>query len=147
VTAALVASDDGGPSRAAAPQPRTVTRQVTVEREATTTVQTGTEAETLPGPGGLSTDEAAALNDQAYALMQAGDWEGALPLLEQALPALQGTYSEDFRYEAYAEYNLGRTLAELDRCEDALTHLERSKELQGNRKEIVEAKKRCRKKD
>jgi eukaryotic-like serine/threonine-protein kinase len=147
VSAALVVSDDGGPSRAAAPQPRTVTRQVTVEREATTTVQTDTEAETPPGPGGLSTDEAAALNDQAYALMQAGDWEGALPLLEQALPALQGTYSEDFRYEAYAEYNLGRTLAELDRCEDALAHLERSKELQGNRKEIVEAKKRCRKKD
>jgi hypothetical protein len=61
------------------------------------------------------------------------------------LPALAGTYSDDFRYEAYAEYNLGRTLAELDRCDEALPHLEQSKELQGNRREIVEARKSCRK--
>jgi eukaryotic-like serine/threonine-protein kinase len=146
VTAALVAAGDGSQEQAAAPEPRTVTTQVTVERNETTT-QTVPETETGSSPGELDLDEAAALNDEAFALMQAGDWEGALPLLEQALPALQGTYSKDFPYEAYAEYNLGRTLAELDRCEEALPRLERSKELQGNRKEIVEAMKSCRGKD
>ena len=76
--------------------------------------------------------------------MQEGEWEEALELLERALPALEGTFSDDFPYEAYAEYNIGRTLAELGRCEEALPHLDRSKELQGNRSEIREAKKICR---
>jgi eukaryotic-like serine/threonine-protein kinase len=147
VTAALVAAGDGSPEQAAAPGLRTVTTQVTVERRETTTQTVTQETATGSGPRELDVDGAAALNDEAFALMQAGDWEGALPLLEQALPALQGTYSDDFPYEAYAEYNLGRTLVELDRCEEALPHLERSKELQGNRKEIVEAMKSCRGKD
>ena len=73
-----------------------------------------------------------------------GDWEGALELLEQAVPALEGTYSDDFPYEAYAEYNIGRTLAELGRCDEARPHLDRSKELQGNRPEIRDAKRSCR---
>jgi hypothetical protein len=66
-----------------------------------------------------------------------------LELLEWATPALAGTYSDDYPYEAYAEYNLGRTLAELGRCEEARSHLDQSKRLQGNRREIVEAKKIC----
>jgi tetratricopeptide (TPR) repeat protein len=142
VAAALVSRDGGRPEQAA-PGPRTVTQQVTVKRQ-TTSVQTITQASARGPGGGLDTDEATALNDEAFTLMQEGEWEEALPLLERAVPALQGTYSDDFPYEAYAEYNLGRTLAELDRCEDALPHLDRSKELQGNRKEIVEAKKICR---
>ena len=104
-----------------------------------------TASEPPPGPGGgLDVDEAAALNDEGFTLMQEGEWDQALPLLERAVPALEGTYSDDFPYEAYAEYNLGRTLAELDRCEEAFPHLDRSKELQGNRSEIREAKKICR---
>jgi hypothetical protein len=76
--------------------------------------------------------------------MQDSRWREALPLLERAVPALRGTYSDDFRYEAYAEYNLGRTLVELGRCEPAVPHLERSRELQGNRREIKEALRDCR---
>ena len=76
--------------------------------------------------------------------MQDNRWREALPLLERAVPALRGTYSDDFRYEAYAEYNLGRTLVELARCPDAVPHLERSRELQGNRREIKEALRDCR---
>ena len=76
--------------------------------------------------------------------MQDGRWQEALPLLERAVPALRGTYSDDFRYEAYAEYNLGRTLVELGRCDDAVPHLERSRDLQGNRREIKEALRDCR---
>ena len=75
--------------------------------------------------------------------MQDERWQEALPLLQRAVPSLRGTYSDDFPYEAYAEYNLGRTLVELDRCEDAIPHLERSRELQGNRPDIRDALREC----
>jgi tetratricopeptide (TPR) repeat protein len=91
----------------------------------------------------VGVQEAAALNDEAYGLMQEGRWQEALERLERATRGLRGTYSDDFRYEAYAEYNLGRTLVELGRCEPAVPHLERSRELQGDRAEIGEALARC----
>jgi tetratricopeptide (TPR) repeat protein len=101
-----------------------------------------------PEPGSeteVSIEEAAALNDEAFGTyMQQGDYESALPLLEQAVPALRGTYSSGFRYEAYAEYNLGKTLAELGRCDEALPHLDRSEELQGSRGPITAARNQCR---
>ncbi|MGH3059483.1 MAG: tetratricopeptide repeat protein, partial [Gaiellaceae bacterium] len=104
-----------------------------------------TEQERTPPDADLSVEEAAALNDEAFGShMQQGDYEGALPLLERALPALRGTYSDDFPYEAYAEYNLGKTLAELDRCDEALPHLDRSEELQGHRGPITAARRQCR---
>ena len=136
LVAALATRGDGRPTQAAPPQLETVTQQVTV---------TDAPLETAGPTGQLGVEEAAALNDEAYALMQNGRWEDALPLLERAVPALRGTFSDDLPYEAYAEYNLGRTLAELDRCEEAGPHLDRSKQLQGNRPEIREAKKSCRK--
>ena len=130
-----------------------ITQEVTIEGEPTTVVQTVTEpppeeeqGEEAPQPGSsdLSPSEAAALNDEAFAShMQQGDYAGALPLLERAVPALRGTHSADFPYEAYAEYNLGKTLAELDRCDEALPHLERSEELQGSRGPITAAKRQC----
>ena len=128
VAAALVTRGDGDPTRAAGPELQTVTQQVTVARQPTTVVQTITVAPPeTPGPSGpLDVEEAAALNDQAFALMQDGRWRDALPLLERAVPALRGTYSGDFGYEAYAEYNLGRTQAELGDCKEARKHLKRS---------------------
>ena len=142
--------DPAGTPEGQAPGVRTVTQEVTVQDEPTTVVQTITsppeEETTAPAPGqDVSVEEAAALNDEAFGShMQQGDYEGALPLLERAVPALRGTYSDDFPYEAYAEYNLGKTLAELDRCEEALPHLERSEELQGRRGPITAAKRQCR---
>ena len=62
---------------------------------------------------------------------------------ERAAPALRGTYSDDFRYEAYAEYNLGRTQAELGECKEARKHLKRSEHLQGGREEIDDALALC----
>ena len=53
------------------------------------------------------------------------------------------TYSAGFPYEAYAEYNLGRTLEALDRCPEARRHLRRSERLQGEREEITAALERC----
>ena len=54
-----------------------MTQQVTVERQPTTVVQTITPApEDAPGPQpGADAEEAAALNDEAFDLMQEGDWE------------------------------------------------------------------------
>jgi hypothetical protein len=46
---------------------------------------------------------------------------------------LVGTHSDDFRYEAYVTYDLGKALAELGRCPQALRYLDRSEELQGTR--------------
>jgi serine/threonine-protein kinase len=145
LAAAFATRGDGGPEPAAAPELRTVTQEVTVERRPTTVVQTITEApDEATGPQEpLGPDDAAALNDEAYGLMQEGEWEAALELLERATPALAGTYSDGFPYEAYAEYNLARTLAELGRCKEARPHLDSSKRLQGNRPEIREAKKAC----
>jgi eukaryotic-like serine/threonine-protein kinase len=128
------------------PGVRTITRQVTVQDEPTTVVQTVTSPTEEATPGSsVSAEEAAALNDEAFsAYMQQGDYEGALPLLERAVPALRGTYSGGFPYEAYAEYNLGKTLVELGRCDEALPHLDRSEELQGHRGPITAARNQCR---
>jgi tRNA A-37 threonylcarbamoyl transferase component Bud32 len=148
--AALLAARGDGEAETPPRQRQTVTQEVTVEGRQTTVVETVTQPpdETEPAPAsGVDVEEATALNDEAFSLMQDGRWEEALPLLERAVPALTGTYSDDFRYEAYAEYNLGRALAELERCDEALPHLERSKELQGNRREIVEARQSCRQSD
>jgi hypothetical protein len=139
VTAAVVASREPEDRPAAGPRRETATEPKTVQERAPARDQGESRAE----PEGGSAEHAAALNDEAFGLMQEGRWEDALPLLERAAPALEGTYSDDFRYEAYAEYNLGRTLAELDRCDEAREHLERSKRLQGNREEIKAAKHLC----
>jgi hypothetical protein len=119
---------------------------VTAEEGPTTVVRTVTEASPTTEQGSftsVSVEQAMELNDEAFGLMQSDRWEEALPLLEQAVPAFQGTYSGDFPYEACAEYNLGRTLVALDRCPEARPHLHRSKQLQGNREEIKAAKRLC----
>ena len=61
-------------------------------------------------------------------------------MLQRAVPALEGTYSSDNRYEAYANYNLGYTLLQLGRCAEALPYLDRSEDLQGFRTEIADAR-------
>jgi serine/threonine-protein kinase len=145
VGAALLVFRDDPPS-AAALESTAPTQPTTTAPPPTTTVgQTTSPAQPTPAPANaVSVEQAADLNDEAFALMEDGRWEEALPLLERAVPALRDTYSDDFRYEAYAEYNLGRTLVELGRCDDAVPHLERSRDLQGNRREIRDALRNCR---
>ncbi|HST15719.1 MAG TPA: serine/threonine-protein kinase [Gaiellaceae bacterium] len=113
---------------------RTVTRPgTTVER----TVTTSTTSETPPANG-------TTLDNDGFAKMQAGDYNGALPLLEQAVNALQGTGSLD---EAYADYNLAYTRFALGDCDGVLALLDRSQQIQGHRKEIDrlrhDARKNC----
>jgi tRNA A-37 threonylcarbamoyl transferase component Bud32 len=102
---------------------RTVTRPgTTVERTVTTAPRT-----TAPPANG------AALNNAGFAKMQASDYTAALPLLEQAVNALQGSGSLD---EAYADYNLAYTRVALGDCTDVLSLLDESQRIQGHRKEI-----------
>jgi tRNA A-37 threonylcarbamoyl transferase component Bud32 len=142
VAALVVARDDG--SNGAAATERTIVRTVTgpgrtVER--TVTVQTRPAVQTRTATGARS---AAALNNEGYSKMQARDYNGALPLLEQAVAKLQGSNAVD---EAYADYNLAYTRFALGQCTDVLALLDRSEQVQGHRSEIThlrhEAEKRC----
>jgi eukaryotic-like serine/threonine-protein kinase len=96
----------------------------------------------LPPPPLPPAVNAVALTDGATQLLKKHDYAGAERLARQAVAALQGTGQT---YEAYAEYDLGAALVGLERCDEALPHLDRSEALQGERKEIDRARKACRK--
>jgi serine/threonine-protein kinase len=110
---------------------RTVTRPgTTVERTVTS------PRPTTASPPATTTSSSASgrdLNDEGFAKMRAGDYNAALPLLEQAVEKLQGTGSLD---EAYADYNLAATRYALGSCDGVLDLLAASQRIQGHRKEI-----------
>jgi Flp pilus assembly protein TadD len=83
-----------------------------------------------------------ALTNQATEALGDGDYARAEQLARQAVAVLQGSGE---LYEAYAEYDLGAALVGLGRCDEALSHLNRSESLQGKRKEIDRARRGCRK--
>jgi serine/threonine-protein kinase len=69
-----------------------------------------------------SSESGAALNEQGYALIQAGEYDAAVPVLEEAV----GSYpegSEDLEY-GYALFNLGHALRLSGRPEEAIPILE-----------------------
>lgn len=114
-----------------APLVRTVTRPgETIRQTVTTVAPSPTTSAAPPTTSGAS---GASLNNAGYAKMQAGDFAGALPLLEQAVQQLNGTGSLD---EAYADYNLAYTRLSLGDCTDVLALLDRSQSIQGHRHEI-----------
>jgi serine/threonine protein kinase len=117
----------------------TVTQTTTVPDVSTST--TAPNAPTTTTPPSAS---GASLNDAGFRRMQARDYAGALPLLEQAVAALAGTGS---LAEAYASYNLAFTRLGLGRCDGVLELLDRSEAVQGYRAEIrrlrKDAEKRC----
>jgi serine/threonine-protein kinase len=120
----------GGAGREAPTTVVTEFRTVTTQGEVTTVekpVTITTSASAVPGQSG------AELNNAGFAKMQAGDYQGALPLLEEAVRKLSGTDSLD---EAYASYNLAFTRFQLGNCDGVLELLDRSESIQGERKEI-----------
>jgi len=134
--AALLATRDGG-SHTAATVVHTVTLPGrTVERTVTTSPPAPPTTAPPSGSGGSS---GAALNDAGYRRMQAGDFAGARPLLEEAVAKLNGTGSTT---EAYADYNLAYTRFALGDCTDVAALLDRSERIQGRRKEIAHLRKR-----
>jgi hypothetical protein len=116
---------------------QTVQQTVTVQPPTTNAPATTAAAAAPPTSG-------AALNDAGYAKMRAGDYGGALPLLEQAVQKLNGTGSTT---EAYADFNLAFTRFALGQCTDVVSLLDRSESIQGHRPEIThlrnDARKTC----
>jgi tRNA A-37 threonylcarbamoyl transferase component Bud32/tetratricopeptide (TPR) repeat protein len=135
--AAILAARGDGKSAT----PSVVTRTL----PGTTVRRTVTEPPTsAPQPPPPSTPDGVALTDEATRLLRAGNYMGAERAARQAVAALAGSGQ---LYEAYAEYDLGSALVGLGRCDEALEHLDRSEEIQGERKEIDKARKECRKDD
>jgi eukaryotic-like serine/threonine-protein kinase len=145
--AAAFAVTRGSPPSSATGKRNPVTILRTVTQPGTTIEQTVT-APALPPPttAAATTHVASAggadLNLQGYAKMRAGDYQGALPLLEQAVQQLTGTGSLD---EAYADYNLAFTRYALGQCTDVLSLLDHSESVQGRRKEIDSLRRDARK--
>jgi hypothetical protein len=138
----------GGEPTATPTRVRTVVKTVqgkatTITQQVTTTASPPPSPSPPPPPPPASPPPAAgsrsgaALTDAGLAKMKAGDWQGALPLLEQAVSKLQGTGQI---YEAYADYNLASTLLNLGRCDRVKDLLKNSERIQGHRSEIDTAK-------
>ena len=136
--AAIVLTNGNNKSKAAPPaQPRTVT--VTNQGSTVQTTVTGPTTTSPPPPPpapASSSLSGAALNDAGFTKMQAGDYAGALPLLQQAVAKLSGV---GFPNEAYANYNLGYTLLQLGSCSEAVPYLERAQQLEPKRHEPKDA--------
>ncbi|MDX6581844.1 MAG: eukaryotic-like serine/threonine-protein kinase [Solirubrobacterales bacterium] len=96
------------------------TSQQATTSEPTTTSSTTTDASGgTPAPAG---DDGAALNDQGFALVQQGDYAGAIPVLEKAVGLLRD--SGDQTTYNYALYNLATAYLSAGRPEDAIPLLE-----------------------
>ena len=78
--------------------------------------------------------QGAALNDQGFALMNAGNYEDAVPVLQRAVDSFpSGT--DDITY-AYALFNLGKSLRLAGRPEEAIPILERRLEIPTRRMSV-----------
>jgi predicted Ser/Thr protein kinase len=126
------------------PKTRTVVQVTTEAGEATTvTTQVTTTAPTPPPPPpppAAAGKSGVQLTDEATNLLADGKWAEAEVVARQAVAKLRGSGE---LYEAYAEYDLGRALAEQGKCPEALEHLDRSEQLQGSRPPITEARALC----
>jgi tRNA A-37 threonylcarbamoyl transferase component Bud32 len=152
LAAALATGDgDGEPPRTQVrPSERTITE---VGQEKTQTVTTTaalppttTEDEEEngagggAGAGGGSYQDGVNLTDEATELIDQGRYEEALVKAQQAYAILDGT-GED--YEAFASYDVGKSLAELGRCDEALPYLEKRERMLGPDPRVTAAKEKC----
>jgi eukaryotic-like serine/threonine-protein kinase len=93
-----------------------------------------------PPPPPASNASGTELTDQSTGLMRQGNFAAALPIAQQALEKLKGSGQ---LYEAYANYNVGRSLIELNRCDEGLPYIAESERIQGSRSEFREARAKC----
>jgi tetratricopeptide (TPR) repeat protein len=111
--AAAKATESGEAGAAEAPE-------ATAEPEV---AETSDSSETEPPPSVEGSSESgAALNEEGYALVQAGEYDAAVPVLEEAV-ASYPEGSEDLSY-AYALFNLGSALRLSGRPDEAIPILE-----------------------
>lgn len=86
-----------------------------------------TEASAAPVPAGSDVATGRSLNEEGFEMIQAGRYEEAIPVLEEAIRAFPpGT--DDLSY-AYALFNLGNALRLSGRPEEAIPILERRLEI------------------
>jgi serine/threonine protein kinase len=116
--------------------------RTTTLRETVTQQQSAPAPAPPPPPPPALGSDGHTLNDRGYELMQQGDYAAALPYFEQAVQKLQGTGPGDL-YEGYANYNLGYTLYRLGRCAEAVTYLQRAEQLEPDRHEPRQIRKRA----
>ena len=121
-------------------QGRTVTEESTVVvTEEVVTEEVGKGGGPGPPPPGTS---GRALNDEGFRLLQQGDVDAALPLLESSVSALRGSGSIT---EAYASYNLAAARFAAGQCDGVTDLLDRSEQVQGERKEIDQLRRKVEK--
>jgi serine/threonine-protein kinase len=130
------------------PEQRVITRVqtmtlpgTTVRETVSTTVQSPTETPPSPQPPPPGTGSGTQLTDRATSLLAQGRWSEAETVAREAVGSLEG--GSNNLYLAYALYDLGRALAEQGKCGEAVSHLNRSEQLQGRRSPIDQAKAKC----
>jgi tetratricopeptide (TPR) repeat protein len=98
--------------------------------------ETTAETRTTPlsEPPGTGPARGASLNEQGFAMIQAGEYEAAVPVLEEAVDSFpEGT--DDLNY-AYALFNLGNALRLSGRPDEAIPVLERRLEIPNQEGEV-----------
>jgi serine/threonine-protein kinase len=142
IAAAALSGDDGGrePSRSAGAKPETTSpeRQQTEaaavpESEEPAPEETAATA-SVPTAEGADPSRGATLNEEGFALIQSGEYEAAVPVLEEAV-AVFPAGTEDLEY-AYALFNLGNALRLSGRPEEAIPVLERRLEIPNQEGEV-----------
>ncbi|HEX7280112.1 MAG TPA: serine/threonine-protein kinase [Solirubrobacterales bacterium] len=133
-------SGSGGDKRAAkaqkAPENRAEPEKAPVSAPAESEPEPEPGPEPAPEPEGADPAAGAALNEEGFALMQAGEYEAAVPVLEQAVAAFPEG-SEDINY-AYALFNLGSALRQSGRADEAIPVLEQRLEIPNQEGEVRE---------
>ena len=127
--AAVLASGHG--HAALQPTLPTVTapaKTVTVTEAASTQAAT-----TQPTTSTPTTTSGASLNQQAQTLLQAGNYQAALPLLQHAVQLLNGNGTTD---EANADYNLAYTITRLGSCDGVVPLLDRAQAILGSQPQV-----------
>jgi serine/threonine-protein kinase len=148
LTAVLLSRSDGTTARPTAVRITVTERGATVLRTVTqaaapppTTAAPPPTTTAAAAPTAASRESSPSTALQGYAKMQAGDYVGAIPLLEQAAAGLQGSGS---LAEAYNDYNLAFSLAKTQGCSTrVLDLLNASEAIQGHRGAIDELRKAC----
>jgi serine/threonine-protein kinase len=137
ISAAVLGGGDGGNSpRSAQAKPQAANperQQATPAEQSAEDPAPEAEAEeaattaSAPVAEGADPVRGAALNEEGFSLLQAGDYESAVPVLEEAVEAFPAG-SEELDY-AYALFNLGKALRLSGRAEEAIPVLERRLEI------------------
>ena len=134
---AVVVLGGGGKDGRTAGSPHAQAKKAQAQKqsgEGTETAATEAPAAT-PAASGADPARGSSLNEQGYAMVQAGEYEAAVPVLEEAVQSFPEGI-EDLNY-AYALFNLGNALRLSGRPEDAIPVLEQRLQIP-NQTETVE---------